>query len=360
MDGQDGTPSKEIPPVVAADRPAAPLVAADLPPEPAPPPLTASTGRLDLDDGGWMRYGIWRPDGPPRGSLVLLNGRAEYLEKYEAVARSWAARGFLVFGMDWRGQGLSSRFLPDGTPQQASLRQRGYLRDYAVLLADLDVFLERVVLAQAVPPLVLFGHSMGGHLALRHLLDRGSGPFAAAVLSAPMTDIRNRPRWVSPALARIAARSAVLSGCGTAYVPGQRDYDPAREAFRTNPVTSDPEIWAVHHRWYRAVPDLVLGGVTFAWLDASFRSIDRLRRPGPEGRIELPMLVMVPGRDCLVPPESQAALGARHAHCRIVRHEDALHEILMEREEIRRRAWADIDAFLAEVLAEREPAAVPA
>lgn len=357
MDGQDGMPS-ETPPA-AEDRPPGRMpVAADLPAEPAPPALTARTGRLDLG-GGWMRYGVWQPDGPPRGTVVLLNGRAEYLEKYEAVARAWAARGFLAFGLDWRGQGLSSRFLPDRPPGRPSLRRRGYVQDYAILLADLDVFLERVVLPRAVPPLVLFGHSMGGHLALRHLLERGTGPFAAAVLSAPMTDITNRPRWVSPALARITARSAVLSGCGAAWAPGQRDYDPAREAFPTNPVTSDPDIWAAHHRWYRAVPDLVLGGVTFAWLDASFRSIDLLKRLGPPAGIDLPMLVLVPGRDCLVPPESQAALGLRHARCRVARHDDARHEILMEREEIRRRAWADIDAFLAEALAEREPEPAP-
>lgn len=351
MDGQDGVPRQEGPVGSAASERHPWTVAADLPAEPAPPALTARTGRLDLPDGGRVRYGVWRPDGPARGTLVLLTGRSEYLEKYESVARCWTARGFLVFSLDWRGQGLSSRFLPDRMP----LRQRGYLRDYAILLADLDIFLERVVLPRAVPPVVLFGHSMGGHLALRHLRERGAGPFGAVVLSAPMTGIHNRPGWVSPALARIAARSAVLSGCGALYLPGQGDYDASRQAFATNPVTSDPEIWANHHRWFRAVPGLVLGGVTFAWLDASLRSIDLLDRPGPVGA-DLPMLVLVPGRDRLVPPESQAALALRYRNCRVVRHEEALHEILMEREDIRRRAWADIDAFLAEALPEREKA----
>lgn len=317
------------------------------------------TGRLDLPDGGWLRHARWHPQRAARGTVVMLNGRSEFIEKYHPIARAWTERGYEVLSMEWRGQGLSSRLTGEHKPS----RQRGYIRDYRILIEDLRQFLAAVVRPAVSArgherPVILFAHSMGGHVALRFLEERGSSggpvlPFDAVVLSAPMTDIYNRPRWVSPRLARVAARLAVLAGLGRAYVPGQHDYDPEREHFLTNPLTTDPERWAIHHQWFRWNPDLVVGGVTFSWLDATFRSIDRLKRSRAGSTVREPMLVLVPILDHLVPSESQEALGGRYARCRVSRFPDSRHEILMEREDIRRRAWAEIDAFLDEVLAGR-------
>ena len=333
-----------------------------LPPHLAPP--LPETRRLDLPGGGWLRHARWHPEGAVRGTVVMLNGRSEFIEKYHPIARAWSLRGYEVVAMEWRGQGLSSR----STGENAPSRQRGYIRDYRLLLEDLRHFLAAVV-HPAVSArgrehrVILFAHSMGGHVALRFLEERGSPdgpvpPFDAVVLSAPMMDIYNRPRWVSPRLARVAARLVVLAGFGRAYVPGQHDYDPERESFLTNPLTTDPDRWAIHHQWFRWKPDLVVGGVTFGWLDATFRSIDRLKRSRAGRHVTEPMLVLVPMLDHLVPSESQEALGDRYARCRVSRFPDSRHEILMEREDIRGRAWAEIDAFLDEVLAERpaEPA----
>src|SRR5882672_10721772 len=58
--------------------------------------------------GTLLRYAFWNPTGPPRGTVVLMPGRGEFLEKYatEAVG-DLLHRGYAVTSMDWRGQGLS-------------------------------------------------------------------------------------------------------------------------------------------------------------------------------------------------------------------------------------------------------------
>ncbi len=48
-------------------------------------------------------------NGPPRGSVIVAPGRTEFIEKYFEVLRELQARGFAVFCIDWRGQGLSGR-----------------------------------------------------------------------------------------------------------------------------------------------------------------------------------------------------------------------------------------------------------
>ncbi|HMG51290.1 MAG TPA: alpha/beta fold hydrolase, partial [Inquilinus sp.] len=68
------------------------------------------TDVLTTPDGARLRWGVWpEPEGRVRGTVLILNGRSEFIEKYRETAGELIARGFRVFGFDWRGQGLSSR-----------------------------------------------------------------------------------------------------------------------------------------------------------------------------------------------------------------------------------------------------------
>src|SRR3954470_78323 len=91
-----------------------------------PPP---AIGFLDLPDGDRLRHACWEPvGGPATATLIMLNGRSEFIEKYDELARSWTERGFRVFSLDWRGQGLSTRPLPQ--------RERHYVKDFGQMAAD--------------------------------------------------------------------------------------------------------------------------------------------------------------------------------------------------------------------------------
>ena len=74
-------------------------------------------------------------------------------------------------------------------------------------------------------PLVMYAHSMGGHIAARYLAT-GRRHFAAAVLSAPMVDISTN--GVPRPIVRVLTAIMTVIGFGTAYALGQRDYDPAK------------------------------------------------------------------------------------------------------------------------------------
>jgi len=48
-----------------------------------------------------------------KGTVCVFGGRGEFIEKYFETIGELRRRGFAVATMDWRGQGRSSRQLPD-------------------------------------------------------------------------------------------------------------------------------------------------------------------------------------------------------------------------------------------------------
>jgi lysophospholipase len=293
---------------------------------------------LELDhvlvDGLRLRVGHRGPAcGPARGTAVILPGRAEFIEKYHETAAELAERGFAVATLDWRGQGGSDRLL-DRRHRGHVVRVEEYLADLAGMLA----WLERRRLPR---PWVMLAHSMGGHVGLRHLHDDPVS-FAGAVMSAPMFGIRLRP--MPEPLARAICEIALGLGAGQRYAPGQRDFDLARCLFERNKVTTCPAHFEDLRRQLALTPELALGGVTFGWLRASLRSIALTKRPGFVEAITTPVLVCQAGNERIVCNRSITALTRRLPHGRLLAFPEARHELLQEREPIRRRF---LDAFSA-------------
>lgn len=118
--------------------------------------------------------------GDPWASMLLVHGLAEHSGRYEHVGTQLAGAGIDAFALDLRGFGAS------GGPR-ASVERWSQLHD------DVE---ERVVAIRAMAPgrpLVLYGHSVGGLIALGYVLDGRSRP-DLLVLSAPAIGA-NIPLW---------------------------------------------------------------------------------------------------------------------------------------------------------------------
>lgn len=306
-------------------------------------PAPAATLELErlLVEGMAVRVGHGLPRSrPARGSVVLLTGRAEFIEKYEETVADLTDAGFAVATFDWRGQGGSDRY--------AGLARRGHVLRIEDYLLDLSTVLEHLERRHLPRPWLMLGHSMGGHVGLRYLAE-GPQRFQAAVLSAPMFGINLRP--LPEALAQAICRFMIGIGGGPLYAPGQRDFNPARLLYPTNKLTSCPERFEDFLRRVDAAPDLIVGGVTYHWLAASLRSIALTRRPGYVEAIQVPILVCQAGDERVVCNRSITTLARRLPHGRLLVFPDGRHELLREREPIRRRLIAAIIDFADEVAA---------
>ena len=168
---------------------------------------------LRAGDGTRLRAMVWNADdtgiAQVRGTVFLFGGRTEFAEKYFETIRDLIARGFAVATLDWRGQGLSQRALPDP--------RKGHVSDFACFDDDIGTFMAEV--APLMPrPWIGLAHSMGGNALMRLVHDR-PGIFAACVMTAPMLGLNLGSPFVARVLSNIARVGQAL-GLGERYVPG--------------------------------------------------------------------------------------------------------------------------------------------
>ena len=287
-----------------------------------------------MADGHGVRSVSW--DGGAAGSILFLNGRGDFIEKWAEAYHDWRARGFGVAAFDWRGQGGSGRFLAD--PLQ------GHSPGFEIWLSDLA---EQVAWFKASMPAPHFAvaHSMGGRLLLRHL-ETTPGDFDRAVLLSPMLGLSAAP--LGPLLASLLARAACALGYGEKYAPGSGPLvRGVAGSIRQRRLTSDVERYGDEGWWLDTHPELALGGITSGWLLSAFRSLTALRARGAPERVTTPVMIMLAEHEALVDNAAAARLAARLPKAWVQTVPGAAHELLREADAIRLPVLDGIAGFLA-------------
>ena len=308
------------------------LTLRDTPGNPAPPGGTITM--VGTRDDCSLRAATWRPTTRTcRGTVTLLQGRAEFIEKYYETIRDLRGRGFAVVAFDWRGQGESDRRVDDP--------HKGHVDRFDDYRVDLLAVADAVLTGMPQPHLCL-AHSMGGCIALTGALD-GWLPFKRLVTVAPMLSIR-MVRF--PAAASLLSRSLHRLGFGSRYIPLGKPVSIATKPYPGNRLCRDPQRYARNAAAAQQVGSGAVGDPTIAWLAGAFRAMARLRDPRAAPRIDLPVLIVAAGADpvCGTPVTERFAGRLKAGHILVL--PDARHEILSERDSIRQDFWAAFDAFM--------------
>ncbi|MBG1233614.1 alpha/beta fold hydrolase [Aestuariivirga litoralis] len=270
----------------------------------------------------------------PKGTVLLANGRSEFIERYFETMNDLMKQGFAVATFDWRGQGGSQRLIADP--------KRGYVRSFADYDLDIDAVYSRLLVAQCPKPFYGLGHSTGSHLMLRAL--RGRKWLDRVVLSAPLMGFHygSWPRWV----ARGMAIGATTFGMKTGILPGYANLPYKREDFPNNPLTSDRRRWDRDITSLEHAPQLAIGGPTFGWFRAALNSMDELQAwPEAQGP-SCPTLIVMAGLDRVVNNDATKMFLARAPGFSSLTIADSQHEILNEKNAIRQRFLAAFNAFV--------------
>jgi alpha-beta hydrolase superfamily lysophospholipase len=122
--------------------------------------------------------------------VLVLHGLGDHSGRFEHVGDRLAADGFDVHAFDLRGSGGSGG-------------RRGHVDRWTQMHDDLEERLAVVRQAAAGRPVVLYGHSLGGLVALGYLLGDRAKP-DLVVLTAPGLD-STLPGW-KKAVARVLGR----------------------------------------------------------------------------------------------------------------------------------------------------------
>jgi acylglycerol lipase len=269
------------------------------------------TGHFDGAGGVRIFWQAWLPDAAPRAVIGMAHGASEHSGRYAWTGEQLAARGYALYALDHRGHGQSegARALIDRT---------------ANAVADLGQLLELAVADSGTSGKpFLFGHSMGGWIALA-FATRRQDEIRGLLLSAPVAVLEA----ASP-VQRIAGR--VLS----AVAPELGVY-----AIDSTTVSRDPEVV----RDYDADPLNYHGKLPARTIHEMAEEVARFPETIPS--ITVPLLVQVGTGDRLVPPAASEMVYelASSADKTIKRYDGLYHEILNEPE--RDEVLADLAAWL--------------
>jgi alpha-beta hydrolase superfamily lysophospholipase len=148
----------------------------------------SATDVVAVRDGTELLVRRWRAAGPAWATLLVVHGLAEHSGRYEHVGRQLAAAGIATEAYDQRGFGGSGG-------------RRAYVDRWSQVHDDLEERLTAVRSSAGGRPVILYGHSLGGLIALGYAVADPARPLAdALVLSAPALE-STIPVW-KQALAR--------------------------------------------------------------------------------------------------------------------------------------------------------------
>lgn len=293
-----------------------------------------------LAPDGWpVRVIDWpAPDQqPPRGAILFLPGRGDFYEKYLETLEHWRRQGWRVSAADWRGQAGSGRLGGDAVT--------GHIGDFAQWVADLGALWADWAAGRS-GPLVLAGHSMGGHLVLRAAADGVLSPAPAGlILSTPMLGVF--PQWLPLRLQVLFA--SLMAALGNPRRPAWKWSEKPGELpkGRQDLLTHDADRYADEAFWRDARSALVMGPGSWGWVKAAALSMRHLARRDVLARVTLPVFLLSTSGDKLVSPRASRRAASRLVNVKFVEMEPQVrHEILREADCFRDPALAAIDAFL--------------
>lgn len=121
----------------------------------------------------------WVPKKTTQKLILLIHGLGEHSSRYDSWASMFNEKGYSVLSMDLRGHGNSGG-------------KRGHAGSMKQLLDDIDLLYNN---ANEIFPScrkILYGHSMGGTLALNHVIFRNR-PLSALIVTSPWLKLVDEP-----------------------------------------------------------------------------------------------------------------------------------------------------------------------
>jgi len=310
-----------------------------------PTPPGAILHPVRTADGVQLRTARWTPPQGVRGTVAILSGRAEFIEKYYETIRNLLDRGLSVAIFDWRGQGGSARQLKNP--------HKGHIDDFSLYERDFSAFVSEVLEPSCPKPWFGLAHSMGGAIALA-IARAGRCPLDRLALCSPMIGLAGM-KW--PRLTRGVIEGLDAVGLGGAFARRGGAKIVAMQPFENNRLTSDPARYARTASVVAANPELGLGYPTIGWLDAAFRLMRAFEDPEFPRRTLTPTLIIAAGADQITDARAAERFASRLRAGRMVIVEGAEHELLTERDVFRDQFFAAFDAFIPGVEGVRARAA---
>lgn len=296
--------------------------------------------------GQHLRMGWTAPDLPkgekPKGFVVIAPGLTEFCEKYFEVIRDLKKDGFAVAILEWRGHGLSYRHIEQDRHRRHSDGFENDVADFKYFMDKLDDIRKSNELDGLKT--ALLAHSMGGNISLRYLHDHGDDKkFESATFSAPMFGIH----MSAPQKSILKPVCGMFNRMGRSdwYAPGQGKWSTAKYAVTQLALSNDKIRRQVQGQWFEWNEDLTAGGVTYGWLMEANKSCEIVQNPKFGQNIKTRCFIGIAEDEIIVSNKDILATAENIPDAQVKEYENARHELMMEKDDIRNQFLTDFKAF---------------
>lgn len=300
-----------------------------------PRPDPEADGYVTTPDNVKIRYARWKAaTAPIRGTVMLLQGRTEYIEKGYEVIKELRKKGFEVISFDWRGQGGSERMLENP--------RKGYVDEFDEYVTDLETIVADVALPDCRPPFYVLAHSTGALVALL-AAPKIPNKIRRMVLCSPLLGLGVQP--VSQPTVKFAAGALTALGVADMYLGGSGT-PAADQAFSGNVLTSDTRRFERNRKFLEDFDELAIGGPTAGWVFAACKAIEQVHDPDFYQQIRIPVLFIIAGKDRVVDNTATEIMAKNLRSGSSLTIDGAMHEIMQERDMYREQFLAALFSFI--------------
>ncbi len=270
-----------------------------------------------------------------KGLVIFCPGFAEFCEKHSGTCQALHERSFDVLIIDWPGLGKSGHL---GRHPLAV-----HIDSFEVYLEAMDYLLTVAGLSSRTD-IILFGHSMGGHLALR-LAELSRMPVRGVILAAPMI----LPPVTPVAGVRLLAVCLGLLGWQRSFPLFFRPKTLAEVRYfhPDNVLSGWMPGYEAQFIWMDDLPALRRSGPTVGWIRAAYSSCAATTlNPGWMRQLDLPILALTAGDERVVHKPSTDKMLPFLPSCAVHEIANGKHELLQENPTVTSEVWRLIDLFL--------------
>ncbi|BDX38188.1 lysophospholipase [Tenuifilaceae bacterium CYCD] len=253
------------------------------------------------------------PVSQPKAIVLLVHGHGEHSWRYMHWAKQFSYNGYAFFSWDHFGHGMS-----DGQP--------GHIRHYEQLLLEVDLAITKIKEQFPSLPIILYGHSMGGNIAINYAIRRDSN-VKLLVATSPWIEL------TTPAPKYIEILSRIMYSVLPFY-PFKSPIKPEQISHVEEEVrkyATDPLIHSrITPRLYTSIVDAGL----YALKNAN--------------RIKIPVLLMHGADDSITLPDATRRLACRIPNATYVEWPSLYHEV--HNEAVRNEVFIQIKDWIEKYL----------
>jgi alpha-beta hydrolase superfamily lysophospholipase len=268
-------------------------------------------------DNAELFYQLWESP-EPAGTLIITHGQGEHSDAYVRLAEGIQESKFDVYGWDLRGHGRSSG-------------KRGYAAYFEEYCYDYEMILKAITAEMRKKPLVLLGHSMGGLILIKTLLDNISIDINGVILSSPLLGLNHQ-------VPIYKEKGAHLLNLLTPEVTLSNE-------LKYEDLSRDP---AVVEEYQRDVlrHDRISPGVFLGFSKAMPITLSRA------SKFKYPLLLQVAMADKVCNPQMSLEFFEQcgSPEKKLIKYEGASHEVYNDIEIVRQQAYKDVIQFLKETV----------